>query len=115
MLQPLDLSTETLAEQANPVQNETEYVKQLRSKMKAMYTLLRENLQKASERQKKHYDCRVKEHNYQVGDLIWRNQKQCLTGLKATILRHWTGPCMINGKLCDVLFWIQHSKIHLQL
>lgn len=53
MLHSLALFTDTSTEQTDPVQNETEYVKHRRSKMKVMLTLVRENLQNESVRQKK--------------------------------------------------------------
>ena len=61
------------------------------------------------EKQKKHYDAHVKELRYTVCDLVWRNQKKTLPGVKMKITRHWTGPWIITVKLCDVLFRIKHS------
>ena len=105
---PLDIMTEKLSEPNEEV-NASEYASDLRDKLRSMYELVRNHLQKASLRQKKQYDCRVKEHNYSVGDHVWRNQWQSPPGLKAGIRRHWTGPWMVTEKLCDVLFRLKHS------
>ena len=109
MLMPLDIMTENIPERNGSEVNPSQYVTDLGAKMKAMYELVRENLQEASCRQKKQYDCRVKEHNFSVRNLVWRNQWQSPPGIKPSIRRHWTGPWMVIGKLCDVLFRIKHS------
>ena len=56
------------------------------------------------------YDANVKRKNYEVGDLVWRNQKKNIPGLKLKIARQWTGPWVIVTKLSDVTFKIQCSK-----
>ena len=105
---PLDIMTEKLSEPNEEV-NASIYASDLRDKLRSMYEVVRNHLQKASLRQKKQYYCRVKEHNYSVGDHVWRNQWQSPPGLKAGIRRHWTGPWMVTEKLCDVLFRLKHS------
>ena len=70
---PLDIMTENISESQGSEVNPSQYATDLRVKIKAMYELVREHLQEAACRQKKQYDCRVKEHNYSVGDKVWRN------------------------------------------
>ena len=106
MLMPLDIMTENIPESQGSEVNPSQYATDLRVKIKAMYELVRERLQEAACRQKKQY---VKEHNYSVGDKVWRNQWQSPPGIKASIRRHWTGPWMVIEKLCDVMFRIKHS------
>ena len=106
---PLDIMTENIPESQGSEVNPSQYATDLRVKIKAMYELVREHLQEAAYRQKKQYDCRVKEHNCSVGDKVWRNQWQSPPGIKASVHRHWTGPWMVIEKLCDVLFRIKHS------
>ena len=108
MLIPLDIMTDELMEPNQNV-NASEYASDLKVKLKSMYDLVRGNLQKGSHRQKKQYDCRIREHTYKVGDNVWRNQWQSPPGLKATIRRHWTGPWLVVEKLCDVSFRVKHS------
>ena len=73
MLILLDIMTDELME---PNQNviASEHASTLKVKLKSMYDLVRGNIQKASHRQKKQYDCRIREHTYKVGDNVWRNQ-----------------------------------------
>ena len=66
MLFPLYIMTEKLSEHNDEV-NPSEYASSLRVKLRAMYEFVGENLKKASYRQKKQYDCRLKEHNYSLG------------------------------------------------
>ena len=108
MLIPLNIMTDELMEPNQNVKT-SEYASNLKAKLKSMYDLVRGNLQKASHRQKKQYDCRIREHTYKVGDNVWRNQWQSPPGLKATIRRHWTGPWLVVEKLCDVLLRVKHS------
>ena len=95
---PLDIMTEKLSEPNEEV-NASEYASDLRDKLRSMYELVRNHLQKGSLRQEKQYDCRVKEHNYSDGNHVWRNQWQSPPELKAGIRRHWTGPWMFTEKL----------------
>ena len=109
MLMPLDIMTEDTPESHGSEVNPSQYATDLRIKIKKMYELVREHLQEAACRQKKQYDCRVKEHSYCVGDKVWRNQWQSPPGIKASIRRHWTGPWMVIEKLYDVLIRLKHS------
>ena len=107
---PLDLLAPRVEEQEEPDCFMAEYVSNLQIKIKHAYSLVEENLHKAAVRQKKQYDMNVKAFDYSVGDLVWRNQKQALPGVKTKIKRHWTGPWKITQKLCDVLFRIQNAR-----
>jgi len=109
MLLPLDIMTENEQSGEDRATNLSGYALDLQTKLKRAHAVVRDNLQKASLRQKKQYDCRVREYKYSVGDLVFRNQRQVLPGRKAKIQRDWTGPWKIVEKLCDVLFRIQQS------
>ena len=108
---PVDILTNNAsASDTNENQgNVNGFVPTLQSNLKRIHAYVRKNLSKSAEKQKKHYDAHVKELKYAVGDLVWRNQKKTLPGVKTKITRHWTGPWKISEKLCDVLFRIRHS------
>ena len=108
---PVDILTNNAsASDTNENQgNVNGFVPTLQSNLKRIHAYVRKNLSKSAEKQKKHYDAHVKELKYAVGDLVWRNQKKTLPGVKTKITRHWTGPWIISEKLCDVLFRIRHS------
>lgn len=108
---PVDILTDNVCAKDT---NETEekvngFMPKLQSNVKKIHAFVRKSLSKSAKKQKKHYDAHVKEMKYEVGDLVWRNQKKTLPGVKTKITRHWTGPWMITEKLCDVLFRIKHS------
>jgi hypothetical protein len=86
------------------------FVKNLQEKLIEIHSLMRDNLSKSVERQKKHYDCRMKIHQYEVGDFVMRNQKKTVSRVKSKIVRHWTGQWIIikNYVLCCSKFDIQN-------
>lgn len=108
---PLDLLSPVISEEVGQKEQlVTEYASNLQNRLKDTYSFVQKNLNKASVRQKRQYDTRVKAYDFNEGDLVWRNQKQCLHGMKTKIKRHWTGPWKITNKICDVLFRIQNSR-----
>ncbi|CAG2234713.1 unnamed protein product [Mytilus edulis] len=88
----------------------SEYVTELEERLREAHDLARKHLKKSAERQKILYNTNVKRHNYEKGDLVWRNQKKNTPGLKLKIARQWTGPWVIIDKKSDIIFKIQHSK-----
>ena len=72
--------------------------------------MARNHLKISAERQRITYNLNVKKLGYEIGDLVWRNQKKNIPGLKSKIARHWTGPWVIVDKFSDVIFKIQFSK-----
>ena len=107
MTLPIDILTDSV--RGEDMSAASDYVMDLKTKLFDAHRLVRETLKKASERQKKHYDCRVVEFNYKRGDLVW-NQKKTTPGIKSKISRHWTGPWIVIDKICDVLFKLQHAQ-----
>ncbi|KAK3107787.1 hypothetical protein FSP39_022147 [Pinctada imbricata] len=106
---PLEILTEPLE-----CQDEThfisEYVTQLDIYLNEAHEFARINIKAAAERQKINYDTKVRPVEYNIGDLVWRNQKKNIPGIKAKIARHWTGPWIIMDKLSDVTFEVKCSK-----
>lgn len=86
----------------------TDYAENLKIRLCETHDFARKCLQKSSERQKQQYD--LNEKNYQVGDLVWRNQKINALGRKQKISRNWNGPWIITKKLSSILYKIQHKK-----
>ena len=108
---PIDILSPIISETVD--QNEkfvTEYAFDLQNRLKDTYSLVQKNLQKVSVLQKRQYDARLKAFDYSEGDLVWRNQRRCLPGIKKKIKRHWTSPWKITKQLWDVLFRIQNSR-----
>ena len=74
------------------------------------YQNVREHLGKAAERQKHHYDLRVKPKLYQPGDLVWVFQRRRRTGRKLKWERGYTGPYTVVESVGPVNYIIRLSK-----
>ena len=108
---PLDIMTERLdIDDDAQYTNESEYVRKLEDELVLIHEIAREVTGRQSERQKQYYDRNVRQINYDVGDLVRRNQPKVAVGTKAKLARKWTGPWTIIRRLSDVLFQIKHSK-----
>lgn len=88
----------------------SEYVRTLENSLSELYQLVRDATGNDAVRQKRYYDRNVRETNYEVGDLVRRNQRPILKGIKAKLARKWTGPWIVVKRLSDVLFQIKHAK-----
>ncbi|CAC5398973.1 unnamed protein product [Mytilus coruscus] len=108
---PLDVISERIEQDEPQTEFASDYANKLEEKLREAHKIAREHLKVASERQKFQYDENIKEKIYSDGQLVWRNQKQNISGKKVKICRNWTGPWVITKKLRDVLYRIQHAKI----
>ena len=91
---PLDIITDYVEKKEN--ENFNTYVAKLEKNLKEAHDVARKHIKMAAKRQKQTYDTKVKQQNYKVGDLVWRNQKKNTPGIKAKIARHWSGPWAIT-------------------
>ena len=64
---PIDILTDPIAGEEAPMTSD--YVVQLQSKLREFHHLVRNTIKKAAERQKKQYDCRIK--NTLTSVVIW--------------------------------------------
>lgn len=79
---PIDIITDTVDEAPNEPKYVSEYVKEMEDRMQAAHDTARKHLKVSAKRQKMLYNTNVKYHIYEKGDLVWRNQKKNLPGLK---------------------------------
>lgn len=107
---PLEIITEPIDENTEEPQFASDYVQELEERLRKAHDYARQHLKISAERQKLLYNARVKPKNYEVGDLVWRNQKKNTPGLKLKISRQWTGPWAVVDKFSEVIFKIQHSQ-----
>ncbi|CAC5408224.1 unnamed protein product [Mytilus coruscus] len=107
---PIDIITEQIDEMLPVPKYASTYIQELEERLKGAHDLARKHLKVSAERQKILYNTNVKRHNYEIGDLVWRNQKKKIPGLKLEIARQWTGPWVVVDKKSDIIFKIQHSK-----
>jgi transposase InsO family protein len=97
--------------QSENFENYTDYVVGLNEKFSRIYSIVRENLSKSSQRQKRDYDTRISMNNYNVGDVVYCLDSSRIVGkspkLKAEV---WKGPFVITRKISDLLFEITGSS-----
>lgn len=85
----------------------SDYVCELSNRMSRIYELTRENLAKSGIRQKRDYDTRLSQTNYNVGDLVYYLDSTRKIGKSPKLNPHkWIGPCVITKRFSDLLFEI---------
>jgi hypothetical protein len=83
-----------------------EYVEWIRGAMTESFHRAREHLKQSAIRQKKNYDHRTQDHEFEVGSLVWRHYKP-LTNNKLN--RPYTGPYEIVGRPGEVTYTIKRA------
>ncbi|BHF85119.1 hypothetical protein SprV_1002827800 [Sparganum proliferum] len=71
------------------------YVWQLQDLLRSTYTLARNHLGAAAERQKTYFDRQVHGNPYQLGDLVWRFRPVPPLGTAAKFFHPWEGPFVV--------------------
>ena len=92
-----------------PENNPSEYLEKLTSKMNTIHNIARDNLNIASDRQKKYYDRKASMTPYAVGDVVWFNDKPFKRGKSRKLQRPWRGPYRIMARINDLVYRIQEG------
>ena len=71
---PLDILTEPVDDE-DEAKHISEYVQDLEDRLRKSHNIAREHLKASSERQRRLYNANVKNINYEIGDMVWGNQK----------------------------------------
>ena len=82
-----------------------EYVEQLQEKLSSCYSLARENLKSAAERQRKTHDTRITQKHYKNGQAVLKRNHQ---GHKLS--KPWVGPYIIHKSLSDCLYLVADKR-----
>ena len=85
-----------------------EYACKLRDKLEQSYHLVRKNLRKAAERQKRDYDSRAVQNVYKRGDIVYKKE-----GAGKKLDAKYTGPYVILKCLSSSVYKIQGRKVML--
>ena len=85
---PLEIITEKIEEDRDEPKYVSEYVSELEDRLRESHEVARRHLKASAIRQKFSYNTNANRHNYDKGDLVWRNQKKNVPGLKLKISRH---------------------------
>ena len=94
----------------DPVQEHTEYARELRAHLENAYRLVREHTKAAQKRQKDRYDHQASGGRYKVGDRVWLHSPAVPRGRSPKLHRPWTGPFVVVKVLSDVTYRVQLEK-----
>lgn len=86
-----------------------EFVDEKLDHMRAAYGAVRESLKKAAERQKHHYDLRVKPAAFQPNDSVWLWTTRRQQGKTPKWQRRFVGPYVVVEKIGPVNYHIRRS------
>ena len=89
--------------------SQTDYVKNLQSRLTQAYRLARLNLKSSAERQKKYYNSRAHGTAFDEGNAVWYASKLRKKGVCPKLQPKWRGPCLVVRKFNDCLVHIQLS------
>ena len=103
---PLDLMVEGPPHEEDCT---TDYVADLRENLRGIHERVRHVLKLSTRRQKRNYNRKTKDPEYQVGDFVWLYNHQRKPGMCRKLTLPWEGPYMITTKLCDVVYRIQRT------
>ena len=94
VLQPIDLLLGTVRESV--LSGPCEWVSRLASQLNKVHQFVRERLGASQLRQKRDYDLKLCEHQYNVGDVVYRVDSSTKVGAKA-LKPVWRGPYLVVG------------------
>lgn len=86
-------------------------MKDLADALGEAHEVARENLKTSHQTMKKYYDLRVRECQYNVGDLVYRLDTATIKGKSRKLSPVWRGPGVIVGKMTLYLYRVQERKM----
>ncbi|RNA43916.1 Gap-Pol poly [Brachionus plicatilis] len=85
----------------------TQYVKELKEHLRAVYKVVETNRDCKVEKSKIYYDRNIKPMEYQVGELVMLNKPSVKTGQSKKLVPKWEGPYCILEKIGPVNYKIK--------
>ena len=105
---PLDIIYEMPSAWKNVPQNEWAWV--LRERMERAHTLVRENSEGATRRQKQYYDMKMSYESFREGDLVYVYFPQKKVGCSSKLTSFWRGPFNVLKRLSEVLYKVNCGR-----
>ena len=105
---PIDISSAP-SDHREDEDHSTDYVQELRRKLKCNHERAREVLKQAAKRQKRNHDRNVILHPVSEGTFVWLHNEVRKKGQCPKLQFKWDGPFIVTKKLSDVVFRIQKS------
>lgn len=104
---PIDIITGYQGNESESIICPSEYVEWMQNTMTRSFELANENLHSSFKKQKRYYDHKLKQRNFEIGSQVLRwypPKAHRKLGLG------WTGPYIINRKLSDITYEIEDCK-----
>ena len=87
-----------------------DYADELHQRLLQAYSFVREHLQEAARRSKRHYDLRVRQQHYNIGDWVYYYNPRKYVGRQEKWSRKFTGPFLVVGVPGPVNVKLQRSR-----
>ena len=92
-----------LPEKEDRATTTSQYVKDLSEKLSYAYSLSRDAMRRATERQRRLYNERTFGHKYKEGEIVWVMNKERKKGKSPKLQPNWKGPCLVAKIFNDVV------------
>jgi len=109
IVQPVDLIVGT-ALTADGFDSPASYVKNLRDELQRAHSLAGTRLKSAVCRQKKDYDVRLNQHQYETGDLVYRVNSATKIGQSKKLQAIWKGPLLVVEVVSPILYRVRGRR-----
>ena len=93
-----------------PSDNYDNYVEKLQTRMKDSYRLVREQIGRSAERNKRYYDLRVRSRKYNIGDWVYYYNPRTYRGRQDKWSRKFSGPYLVIDVTSPVNVTLQRSR-----
>jgi len=93
-----------------PLVHYDDYVERLRDRIRGAYTLVREELGRAAERNRKYYDLRVRPRQYSIGQWVYYYNPRHYRGRQDKWSRKYGGPFLVTALPSAVNVTLQKSR-----
>jgi transposase InsO family protein/predicted aspartyl protease len=106
---PLELVT-GVSRSNNSPKAPAEHVKQLSDRLKEVHTLARENIGLTQRHQKRTYDLKLRQHVFQIGDLVYRLDSASSPGESRKLKPVYIGPLIVSEVLSPLLYRVEGRR-----
>ena len=81
-----------------------EYTDDLQKRLWKVHAKARDNIVKASDRQKRQYDIKANINSFKVSDVVWLFKYTRVKNRSPKLQRNWDGPYFITEVISDIIY-----------
>lgn len=107
---PVDILFQTMGQSTGKMQDEDAYLKDLRETLKEVHDLARQVLKGKLRYMKRHYDLKLRQNCFEVGDFVYRLSQATKKGESRKLKPIWLGPLLVIEVLGTVLYRVKDRK-----